>query len=151
MALLILNEINDFFKVTENEEDANYLIVNLDYYKSINKVIQISNEDFIDLKYTVKLYQSYDDSTVTYKTDLPNKVQIIESKEAFDKFINNFINIYDNFLNKNKKEHLFRTKVLNAKEALSNIDTSSLNYPTQFDALTYLKDNNIPFVGDIQF
>lgn len=150
MALLILNQRNDLVKLAENEDDANYLIGNLFHYKSFNGVVQISNEDFIDLKFTVKLYESYDGSTVTYKTDLPNKIQIIESKEWFDKLINSYIEIYDNFLNNNKKEHSFRTKVLNAKEALSNIDTSSLSYPTQFDALTYLKDNNISFVSEIQ-
>jgi hypothetical protein len=151
MALLILNQNKDLFKLAESEDDANYLIGNLFHYKSFNGVIQISNEDFIDLKFTNKLYQSYDGSTVTYKTDLPNKIQIIESKEWFDNFINSYIEIYDNFLNNNKKEHSFRTKVLNAKEALSNIDTSSLNYPTQFEEYTYLKDNNIPFVSYLQF
>jgi hypothetical protein len=54
MALLILNERNDLFRTAENLEDASFLISNLDYYQSLNKVINISDQDFIDLKYDVK-------------------------------------------------------------------------------------------------
>ena len=54
MPLLILNQNKNLFKVAESEDDANYLIGNLFHYKSFNGVIQISNEDFIVLKFTNK-------------------------------------------------------------------------------------------------
>ena len=146
MALLILNERNELFRTAENLEDASFIISNLHYYQSLNKVINISDQDFIDLKYDVKHFESYDGSSVTWKTNLPLLPQSI-SREMLDNFIKGYIQQYDDFIGiKGTTGHPFLTKVLNAKQALQNIDTSVLTFPIESTIGNYLKSNNINFV-----
>jgi hypothetical protein len=152
MALLILNERNDLFRTAENLEDASFIISNLDYYQSLNKVIDISDQDFIDLKYNVKIFKSYDGSSVTWETNLPlQHIQSI-SREMLDNFTKQYIQRYDDFIRiKGTTGHPFLTKVLNAKQALQNIDTSVLTFPIESTMGNYLKSNNINFVHYTQF
>jgi hypothetical protein len=151
MALLILNERNELFRTAENLEDASFVITNLDYYQSINKVITISNEDFIDFKYDIKFFESYDGSVVTWKTDLPEQPTSI-SKKMLDDFIKGYIQQYDDFIGiKGTTGHPFLTKVLNAKQALQNIDTSVLTFPIESTMGNYLQSNNINIVHYTQF
>lgn len=151
MALLILNERNDLFRTAENLEDANFLISNLNYYQSLNKVVTISDEDFTDLKYGTKHFQSYDGSTVTWKTNFPQEPTSI-SKEMLDYFIKHYIERYDRLLDEKKgSQHSFMTKISNAKQALQNIDTSALTFPIESTIGNYLRSNSINIVHYTQF
>ena len=151
MALLILNERNELFRMAENLEDASFIISNLHYYQSLNKVINISDQDFIDIKYDIKAFKSYDGSTVTYHNGNPDKLKTI-TKETLDSLIKFHIFMYDRFIDqKGSIEHPFNTKIKSAKEALSNIDTSSLNFPIQLSHGEYIKSLNINYVSPIQF
>lgn len=121
------------YKIAENKFDLD----NLNIIQSNYKIIEVSQNNFDDVKYVIKQVLNYDGNTVNY---LDIEYTGAVDKNSFLKEINGCKNAIIQFLNVNKGHPLY-SKWNDYYNQLSNLNLNNINYPLNISLEQYL--NNI--------
>jgi hypothetical protein len=129
-------------KIAENQFDLDNLNIKQDQYK----IIEISKQDFDDLKFRRKSFDFYNGDNVTYIVDLKES---IKNEENLKKIILNIKNQIKDFLDNNLSHSLY-SKWDTYYNQLSKIDTKSINYPINSSIEEYVLTLNIDSLNTLQ-
>jgi hypothetical protein len=119
------------YKIAENESDLN----NLNFIKSEYEIIEISEEDFNNIKYHKKTNAKYNNQTVF----LDNFELIFKEKKHLSNYVNNFKNIIKLFLD-NNSSHILFNKWNNYYNQLDNLNLDNITYPLNKSLEQYFND-----------
>lgn len=119
------------YKIAENDSDFNDLnIIDSEY-----KVIQDSQENFDLVKYGTKFIDMYNNNTIVYVNTDP----FYKDKNSLDIYISYFKKNIKNFLDTSPNHPLF-SKWNAYFSQLSNLNTSTIEYPFNKSLEQYFKD-----------
>ena len=134
-------ETGTIFKIAENESDLN----NLNILKSDYKIIEDSQSNFNEVKFGLKYPISYNNNTITYISITLG----FDNKLNLDKYILNFKDNINNFLQNNKNHPLFQ-KWNDYFTQLNNLNTSTLSYPIAISLEEYFKNETQTSLSPLQ-
>jgi hypothetical protein len=129
-------------KIAENQFDLDNLNIKQDQYK----IIEISKQDFNDIKFGRKIFDFYNGDNVTYIVDLKES---IKDEENLKKIILNIKKQIKDFLDNNLSHSLY-SKWNTYYNQLSGIDTKSINYPINSSIEEYVLTLNIDSLNPLQ-
>jgi hypothetical protein len=135
------NILATLYKIAENLEDLN----NLNIMKSDYKIIEDSQNNFLDVKFGLKSTLSYDNNIINYQVNYPS----IPNKEFLNTFINNNKNLIMNFLNWNTNHPLFN-RWNDYYNQLNNLNLDSITYPINKSLEQYFNDLGQPSYNILQ-
>ena len=146
MAYIIFNKNSDniegtLYKIAENDSDLSQFNFSLSDYK----VIQVSNEDFNNVKLYIKTTLKYDGDIITYKN----------LTISFNNFNNLLIDINDkkrlinDFLKFNPNHPQFN-RWNNYLTQLNNLNFNGITYPLNMSFEKYLNDLSQPVLNILQ-
>jgi hypothetical protein len=129
-------------KIAENQFDLDNLNIKQDQYK----IIEVSKQDFNDIKFGRKIFDFYNGDNVTYIVDMKES---IKNEENLKKIILNIKKQIKDFLDNNLSHSLY-SKWDTYYNQLSKIDTKSINYPINSSIEEYLLTLNIDSLNTLQ-
>lgn len=136
-----LDNINlTLYRIAEDQLYLNKMNINKDDYK----IIEVSQEDFNDVKLELKLPLKYNGNNITYEN-------IINSflKKDLELYIKNYVNLINNFIENNPNHELFNLwNNYNNQVKLFNLDT--LTYPFNKSLIQHFNDLNQPSLSPLQ-
>jgi hypothetical protein len=136
------NILGTLYKIAENIDDLN----NLNIIKSDYKIIEDSQNNFLDVKFGLKYPSSYNESSI-----INYQVTYIyfQNKEFLNNYINNNKNAIMQFLNFNTNHSLFE-KWKNYYNQLNNLNLDSITYPLNKSLEQYFNDLQQPSLNPLQ-
>jgi len=124
-------------KIAENENDLNILIKE----KGLYKIIEISEQDFNDLKIGLKRFIKYNNNDITFENfegqSFINKQGIKTHIDILKKSINSFLK------NEFNSTHVYYSKWKTYHDQLDTINVDNIEVPLNIPFEKYLSDNNI--------
>jgi len=147
MAYFIFNKNSDkingsLCKIAENKSDLD----NLNIIQSNYKIIEVSQNNFNDVKYIIKQILNYDGNTVNY-LDFEHKGPV--DKNSFLKEINVCKNAIKQFLDADK-EHPFYNKWNDYYNQLNSLNLDTITYPLNKSLEQYFNDLGQPSLNILQ-
>jgi hypothetical protein len=109
------------------------------------KVIQVSSNDFNNVKFGTKIALKYSGDTVTYI----DESVMFEKEDDLKKYISFFQTRISAFLNNNPTNPLFQTWT-NYNTQLSTLNTSTIVYPLNMSLEAYFNSLNQPSLSPLQ-
>jgi len=129
------------FKIAENDSDLN----NINFTKSEYEIIEISQQDFNDIKFYKKHNAKYNNKTVF----LENCELIFKEKKDLLIYVNNFKNLIELYLNSNSSHILF-SKWNNYYNQLNNLNLDNITYPLNKSLEEYFNDSGQTSLNPLQ-
>jgi hypothetical protein len=129
-------------RIAENQSDLNNLNIKQDQYK----IIEISQQDFEDIKFKRKLFDFYNGNNVTY---VVNNQEIIKNEEDLKLNISSTKKVIKDFLDNNSNHPLY-SKWNIYYNKLSGINTKEVIYPINLSLEQYVFTLNIDPINILQ-
>lgn len=148
MAYIVLDSNSQgIFCIAKNSQELNYLCGrDTTYLQQTNKVVEISNEDFISLQTGEKQFSNYTNNTLNLES---LSILVPNSKFDYDQIIQLRLQEIEKIKNKHKDSSFLSE--LNAYEStLKNLDTSSISFPTNITLERYLINQGNSVLGALQ-
>jgi hypothetical protein len=136
-----LNNINlTLYKIAEDQSYLNKMNINKDDYK----IIEVSQEDFNDVKLELKLPLKYDGDNIIYENIINTFL-----KKDLELHIKNYVNLINSFIENNPNHELFNLwNNYNNQVKSFNLDT--LTYPFNKSLIQHFNDLNQPSLSPLQ-
>jgi hypothetical protein len=119
------------YKIAENESDLN----NINFIKLEHEIIEISEQDFINIKYYKKANAKYNNKTVF----LEDFELVFKEKKDLLIYVNNFKNLIKVYLD-NNSSHILFSKWNNYYNQLNNLNLDNITYPLNKSLEEYFND-----------
>jgi hypothetical protein len=129
------------YKIAENQSDLD----NLNIDKSIYKIIEDTQINFENVKYSLKNVIKYSGQTITYSDVNP----ISFNKNDLKNYINSFKEAIQQFL-KNNTNHPFYNRWNNYYNQLNSLNLDSITYPLNKSLEQYFNDLGQPSYNILQ-
>lgn len=148
MAYILTNNHYSIISISKNMEEVKSKESRWQTYQLgiCGHLVEISDSDFLAVQNSSSS-MSFDGTNVSL-TASPI-VDKFKNEEQLQDHINNLIKNIDARVS-NYSEGSFKQEVLNYKEVLKSIDTSSISYPMKITLEQYLLNQNKPIVGYLQ-
>lgn len=134
------NKENSLYRIAENDSYLNNLNIDTVNYKIIN----ISSDDFNEIKLNTKAFLKYNNNDVFYVNINNNftKVTLSFHIEQIKKAIKDFLD--------NNKSHIYFNQWNSYYNQLSNLDLNSISFPLEKSLEKYFNDLGQPSFNPLQ-
>ena len=129
------------YKIAENESDLN----NINFIKSEHEIIEISEQDFNNIKYYKKANAKYNNKTVF----LEDFELVFKEKKDLLIYVNNFKNLIKVYLD-NNSSHILYSRWNNYYNQLNNLNLDNITYPLNKSLEEYFNDLGQPSFNILQ-
>ena len=141
MAYFIFSKHNNqLYKIAENENDLNNILINKDIYN----IIEESQSNFDEVKYGTKIISSVNNNVINY-TD----IDVSYYKNALISHKNNLLYSLELFL-KNNPNHPYYQKYFDYKSQVENLNVDTFTFPMKVSLEQYFNDNGQPSFNPLQ-
>lgn len=126
------NESGPLFGIAENENELNNFNINKNDYK----IIEVTLDNFYDVKYSIKHVEKWNGNTITY-TDIVQ--YFYQNKQDLKKEITDTTGLIKYFTDSNSN-HPDYQKWVNYSNFLNNLNLDSISYPLNKSLTKYLSE-----------
>lgn len=127
---------NTIAMIVENELDLNSLNIDINQ----DKIIEVSQENFYDVKYGVKYISSYNNNVVNYvDITYDDNYNSFLNKEYLQSYINNVKFKLKNFTDSNP-HHAFFNRCNDYLNQLNTLNLDNISYPLKKSLEQYLNE-----------